>query len=119
MRAADDAGVADAEACTTVSTPAASITLATNGFRMSTRAKSAAPIRARAAGSGRAASTPMTRSTAGCSASRPASCEPMNLVTPVTRTIRPAIARHPRVSPLIRPAPPGLPIASGSDGSPS
>ena len=52
LRAADDAGVADAEACTTVSTPAASITLAINGFRMSTRAKSAPPIRARAAGSG-------------------------------------------------------------------
>ena len=65
LRAADDAGVDDADACTTVSTPAASITLATNGFRMSTRAKSAAPIRVRAAGSGSAASTPMTRSTAG------------------------------------------------------
>src|SRR6478609_7139806 len=36
VRAADDAGVEDAEACTTVLTPAASITLATNGFRMST-----------------------------------------------------------------------------------
>src|SRR5450755_3703923 len=40
LRAADEAGVAEADACTTVSTPAASMTLATNGFRMSTRAKS-------------------------------------------------------------------------------
>ena len=73
LRAADDAGVDDADACTTVSTPAASITLATNGFRMSTRAKSAPPIRARAAGSGSAASTPMTRSTPGARrAGRPA-----------------------------------------------
>src|SRR6476659_4084227 len=91
LRAADDAGVEDADACTTVSTPAASITLATSGFRMSTRAKSAAPILALAAGSGSAASTPMTRSTIGCSASRPASADPMYLVTPVTSTIRPAI----------------------------
>src|SRR5664279_2259215 len=98
LRAADEAGVADADACTTVSTRAASMTLAISGFRMSTRAKSASPIRARAAGSGSAASTPITRSTSGRRASRPASSEPMNLVTPVTRTTRPAMA----VTPLRR-----------------
>src|SRR5664279_3197289 len=107
LLAADDAGVAEADACTTVSTPAASITLATNGFRMSTRAKSAAPIRARAAGSGRAASTPITRSTPGCSASRPARRDPRNLVTPVTRTIRPAIAAPPLRRPLLGCSPTG------------
>ena len=92
VRAAELAGVAEADACTTVSTPAASMIRAISGLRMSALANSAPAILALAPGSGSAASTPMTRSTWGCAASLPARLEPRNLVTPVTSTIMPAMA---------------------------
>src|SRR3954447_15265810 len=71
---------------TTVSTPAAAMTLPINGLRMSARTNSVRPSRRSISGEGGTVSTPMTRPMAGSAASSAASAPPSQRLTPVTRT---------------------------------
>ena len=85
------AGCAVLDACTTVSTLAVLITLAISGLRMSARTNSARPMSVASSGDGAVASTPITRSIEGSSASRAARWPPRYPLTPVTRTTLGAI----------------------------
>jgi hypothetical protein len=70
VRPPDDAGLADSDAWTTVSTAAWEMTLAMSGLRMSARTNSARPIRRSRSRGGGTVSTPSTRSMSGLAASR-------------------------------------------------
>jgi len=105
-------GLAVAEACTTVSMSDPPISREMSGPRMSTRTNSAAPIRLRESASGSAASTPITLLTSGRAASRPASDEPRNRVTPVTKIVEAGNVTLPSRISALRP-PVCLPDAVG------